>query len=162
MPSFDIVSKTDVHELDNAIAGVRREIETRFDFKDSRCTIERNENDIIIVADDDTKLRTLHELLRVHVTRRKLEASALDFSKKAERAAGDTLRHVVTVKQGIAQDLAKSIVKSIKDSKMKVQVSIQGDELRVSGKKRDDLQEVIQHVRGMNIDQPLQYLNFRD
>ena len=162
MPSFDIVSKTDVHELDNAIAGVRREIETRFDFKGSHCTIERTEDDIAIVADDQTKLNTLHELLRMHTTRRKLEASALDFSKKPERAAGDTLRHVVTVKQGIAQDLAKSIVKSIKDSKMKVQVSIQGDELRVTGKKRDDLQEAIQHVRGMKIEQPLQYVNFRD
>jgi uncharacterized protein YajQ (UPF0234 family) len=162
MPSFDIVSKTDVHELDNAIAGVRREIETRFDFKGSHCTIERLENDITIVADDDPKLRTLHELLRMYVTRRKLDAAALDFSKKPERAAGDTFRHVVTIKQGIAQDLAKTIVKGVKDSKLKVQVSIQGDELRVTGKKRDDLQDAIQHVRGMKIEQPLQYVNFRD
>lgn len=162
MPSFDIVSKTDVHEIDNAIAGVRREIETRFDFKGSRCTIERTENDITLVADDETKLQQMHELLRVYVTRRKLDAAALDFSAKPERAAGDTLRHVVTVKQGIAQDLAKTIVKGIKDSKMKVQVAIQGDELRVTGKKRDDLQEAIQLVRNMKIEQPLQYINFRD
>lgn len=162
MPSFDIVSKTDIHEIDNALAGVRREIETRFDFKGSRCTVERNENDITLLADDEPKLQQMQELLRVYVTRRKLEAAALDFSKKPERAAGDALRQVVTVKQGIAQDLAKTIVKGIKDSKMKVQVSIQGDELRVTGKKRDDLQDAIQLVRGMKIEQPLQYINFRD
>ncbi len=162
MPSFDIVSKTDIHEIDNALAGVRREIETRFDFKGSRCTVERNENDITLLADDEPKLQQMQELLRVYVTRRKLEAAALDFSKKPERAAGDALRHVVTVKQGIAQELAKTIVKGIKDSKMKVQVSIQGDELRVTGKKRDDLQDAIQLVRGMKIEQPLQYINFRD
>lgn len=162
MPSFDIVSKTDIHEIDNAINGMRREIETRFDFKGSRCSVERTENELVLVADDDTRLQQMHELLRVYVTRRKLDAGALDFSAKAERAAGDTLRQVVTVKQGIAQDLGKSIVKAIKDSKMKVQVSIQGDELRVTGKKRDDLQDAIQLVKGMQIEQPLQYVNFRD
>ncbi len=162
MPSFDIVSKTDIHEIDNAIAGVRREIETRFDFKGSRCTVERTENDITLVADDEPKLQQMQELLRVHVTRRKLDAAALDFSRKPERGAGDTLRHVVTVKQGIAQDLARTIVKGVKDSKMKVQISIQGDELRVTGKKRDDLQDAIKLVRGMKIEQPLQYINFRD
>ena len=162
MPSFDIVSKTDIHEIDNAIAGVRREIETRFDFKGSRCTVERTENDITLVADDEPKLQQMQELLRVHVTRRKLDAAALDFSRKPERGAGDTLRHVVNVKQGIAQDLARTIVKGVKDSKMKVQISIQGDELRVTGKKRDDLQDAIKLVRGMKIEQPLQYINFRD
>ncbi|MFD1627089.1 YajQ family cyclic di-GMP-binding protein [Azospirillum griseum] len=162
MPSFDIVSKTDIHEIDNAIAGVRREIETRFDFKGSKCTVERTDNTIVLLADDEPKLLQMQELLRVYVTRRKLDASALDFSTKPERAANDALRHSVTVKQGIAQELAKRIVKSIKDSKMKVQVSIQGDELRVSGKKRDDLQEAIAHVKRMGIEQPLQYDNFRD
>ncbi len=162
MPSFDIVSKTDVHEIDNAIAGVRREIETRFDFKGSKCTIERTENEIVLLADDATKLEQMQELLRVYVTRRKLDAAALDFSAKAERAAGDALRQPVTIKQGITQDLAKTIVKGIKDSKMKVQVSIQGDELRVTGKKRDDLQDAIAVVKRMGIEQPLQYQNFRD
>ena len=162
MPSFDIVSKTDVHEVDNAISGVRREIETRFDFKGSKCTIERTENEIVLLADDATKLEQMQELLRVYVTRRKLDAAALDFSAKPERAAGDALRQAVTIKQGIAQDLAKTIVKGIKDSKMKVQVSIQGDELRVTGKKRDDLQDAIAVVSGLKIEQPLQYVNFRD
>ncbi|AWU95805.1 YajQ family cyclic di-GMP-binding protein [Azospirillum ramasamyi] len=162
MPSFDIVSKTDVHEVDNAISGVRREIETRFDFKGSKCTIERTENEIVLLADDATKLEQMQELLRVYVTRRKLDAAALDFSAKPERAAGDALRQAVTIKQGIAQDLAKTIVKGIKDSKMKVQVSIQGDELRVTGKKRDDLQDAIALVKRLGIEQPLQYQNFRD
>ncbi|WP_188259704.1 YajQ family cyclic di-GMP-binding protein [Azospirillum tabaci] len=162
MPSFDIVSKTDIHEIDNALNGMRREIETRFDFKGSRCTVERTENDITLLADDAAKLDQMQELLRVYVTRRKLDAGALDYSKPPERAAGDALRQVVTVKQGIAQDLGKTIVKAIKDAKMKVQVSIQGDELRVTGKKRDDLQDAIALVRGLKIEQPLQYVNFRD
>ncbi|MGQ9371457.1 YajQ family cyclic di-GMP-binding protein [Azospirillum sp. ST 5-10] len=162
MPSFDIVSKTDLQEVDNALAGVRREIEQRFDFKGSRCTVERTDHAILVAADDEPKLEQMHELLRVHMTRRKVDANFLDFSAKVEKAAGSTLRHTVTVREGIAQDLAKRIVKSIKDSKMKVQVAIQGDELRVSGKKRDDLQDAIQHVRAMKIEQPLQYVNFRD
>lgn len=162
MPSFDIVSKTDLAEMDNAVAGVRREVETRFDFKGSKCTIERTGEQIVINADDQMKLDQMHELLRVHVTRRKVDAGFLDFSAKTEKATGNTVRHTVAIRQGIAQDLAKTIVKSIKDGKLKVQTAIQGDELRVTGKKRDDLQAAIQHVRGLKLDQPLQYVNFRD
>lgn len=162
MPSFDIVSKVDVHEIDNALAGVRREVEQRFDFKGSKSTVERDDLTITILADDEPKLNQLHELLKVHVTRRKLDAAFLDFSAKPEPAAGSMVRHLVTIRQGIAQDLAKTIVKGVKDSKLKVQIAIQGDELRVTGKKRDDLQVAIQHVRGMKIEQPLQYVNFRD
>lgn len=161
MPSFDIVSKTDLSEVDNAINGMRREIETRFDFKGSKCSIERKDELLTMLADDDLKLKQMQELLKGYITRRKLDAGALDF-KPPEKASGNTLRQVVQVKQGIEQTLAKDIVRSIKDSKLKVQVSIQGDELRVSGKKRDDLQTAIQHVREMKIQQPLQYVNFRD
>ncbi|MFM9842519.1 MAG: YajQ family cyclic di-GMP-binding protein [Dongiaceae bacterium] len=161
MPSFDIVSKTELSEVDNAINGMRREIETRFDFKGSKCTIERKDELLTMLADDDLKLKQMQELLKGYITRRKLDAGALDF-KPPEKASGNTLRQVVQVKQGIEQTLAKDIVRSIKDSKLKVQVSIQGDELRVSGKKRDDLQAAIQHVREMKIQQPLQYVNFRD
>jgi len=161
MPSFDIVSKTDLSEVDNAVNGMRREIETRFDFKGSKCTIERKDELLTMLADDDLKLKQMQELLKGYITRRKLDAGALDF-KPPEKASGNTLRQVVQVKQGIEQTLAKDIVRSIKDSKLKVQVSIQGDELRVSGKKRDDLQTAIQHVREMKIQQPLQYVNFRD
>jgi uncharacterized protein YajQ (UPF0234 family) len=161
MPSFDIVSETDLAEVDNAIQGVAREIGTRFDFKGSKCTIERKEALITLLADDDMKLRQMQELLRGYMVRRKLEASALEF-KDPQTASGNTLRQEVNIKQGIDQTLAKRIVKEIKDSKLKVQVSIQGDELRVTGKKRDELQEAIAFVRAMKIDQPLQYQNFRD
>jgi len=161
VPSFDIVSKTDIAEVDNAIQGMRREIETRFDFKGSKCSIERKENTLTMLADDDMKLRQMQDLLKGYVVRRKLDPGALDF-QTPEKAAGNALRQVVTVKQGIESTLAKEIVKAIKDNKLKVQAAIQGDELRVSGKKRDDLQAAIQLVRGLKITQPLQYVNFRD
>ena len=161
MPSFDIVSKTDLAEVDNAVQGVAREIGTRFDFKGSKCSIEHKEALITILADDDMKLRQMQELLKGHVVRRKLDASALEF-KDPQKASGNALRQEVVVKQGIDQTLGKRIVKEIKDSKMKVQVSIQGEELRVTGKKKDDLQDTIAFVRSLKIEQPLQCVNFRD
>jgi uncharacterized protein YajQ (UPF0234 family) len=161
MPSFDVVSKTDLNEVDNAINGARREIDTRFDFKGSKCTMERSEESITLFADDDMKLKQMQELLKGYVTRRKLDAGALEF-KDPERATGNAVRQEVIVKQGIDQKLAKEIVKAIKDAKLKVQAAIQGDELRISGKKRDDLQEAIALIRGLKIEQPLQYVNFRD
>jgi len=161
MPSFDIVSKTDLAEVDNAVQGVAREIGTRFDFKGSKCSIERKEALITILADDDMKLRQMQELLKGHVVRRKLDASALEF-KDPQKASGNALRQEVVVKQGIDQTLGKRIVKEIKDSKMKVQVSIQGEELRVTGKKKDELQDTIAFVRSLKIEQPLQFVNFRD
>ena len=161
MPSFDIVSKTDMTEIQNAVNGAAREISTRFDFKGSKSSIELKDKEIILLADDDLKLKQLHELLVTYVTRRKLDTSALIFVKE-EKAAGAMVRQAVAVKQGIEQEIAKKISKAIKDSKAKVQVSIQGDELRVSGKKRDDLQAVIAFVKTLGIDQPLQFVNFRD
>ena len=161
MPSFDIVSKTELPEVDNALNAMRREIEQRFDFKGSKCSIERNDQELTILADDDLKLRQMHELLKGHLTRRKVDAGALDF-QDPEKAAGQSLRQKVIVRQGIAQPIAKKIVKEMKGSKLKVQVAIQGDELRVSGKKRDDLQAAIQAVKDMGLDLPLQYVNFRD
>ena len=161
MPSFDIVSKTELPEVDNALNAMRREIEQRFDFKGSKCSIERNDQELTILADDDLKLRQMHELLKGHLTRRKVDAGALDF-QEPEKAAGQSLRQKVIVRQGIAQHIAKKIVKEMKSSKLKVQVAIQGDELRVSGKKRDDLQAAIQAVKDMGLDLPLQYVNFRD
>jgi len=161
MPSFDIVSKTDLAEVDNALDGIRREIAQRFDFKGSKCTIERKENDITLLADDEPKLKQMQDLMKVYFTRRNVDPKALEF-KDQERAAGDAIRQVVLVKQGIDRDVGKTITKEIKDSKMKVQVSIQGDELRVTGKKRDDLQEAIAFVKKLPVDLPLQYVNFRD
>jgi cyclic-di-GMP-binding protein len=161
MPSFDIVSKTDLSEVDNALANIAREIATRFDFKGSKSRIEREDATLTLHADDQGKLKQMHELLKAHLVRRKVEPSALDF-KEPEKAAGDTLRQVILVKQGIDKDLAKRLVKEIKDGKLKVQAAIQGDELRVSGKKRDDLQQAIALVRGLKIEQPLQFVNFRE
>ena len=161
MPSFDIVSKTDLAEVDNALGNIVREIGTRFDFKGSKCEITRKENDLTILADDQLKLDQMHELLKVHFTRRKIDPSALDY-KTVEKATGASVRQVITVKQGIPQDVAKTITRAVKDAKMKVQVAIQGDELRVTGKKRDDLQEAIALVRGLKIEQLLQFENFRD
>jgi cyclic-di-GMP-binding protein len=161
VPSFDIVSRIDLSEVDNAVAGINREIATRFDFKGSKCTLERSEAELRLVADDDLKLKQMHELLKVHLTRRKVEPGALDY-KAPEKASGNTLRQSIVLRQGIDADLARRLVREIKDSKIKVQAATQGGELRVSGKKRDDLQATIALIRGLKIEQPLQYVNFRD
>jgi uncharacterized protein YajQ (UPF0234 family) len=161
MPSFDVVSRLDLAEVDNAVAGIDREIATRFDFKGSKCSVTREESAIALVADDDLKLKQLHELLKVHLTRRKVDPAALDF-KTPEKASGNTIRQSVALRQGVDADLARKLVREIKDSKLKVQVAIQGNELRVTGKKRDDLQAAITLLRGVKIEQPLQYLNFRE
>jgi len=161
MPSFDVVSRLDLAEVDNAIAGIDREITTRFDFKGSKCTVKRDEGTINLVADDDLKLKQMHELLKVHLTRRRVDPAALDF-KPPEKASGNMLRQAVVLRQGVDADLARRLVREIKDSKLKVQVAIQGNELRVTGKKRDDLQAAITVMRGLKIEQPLQYLNFRE
>jgi uncharacterized protein YajQ (UPF0234 family) len=161
MPSFDIVSKPDMAEIDNALGNVTREIGTRFDFKGSKCTVERKEETLTLAADDQPKLDQMHELLKVHFTRRKVEPGYLTF-ETPEKATGDSLRQIVKIKVGVESELARKIVKSLKDSKLKVQASIQGDELRVTGKKRDDLQDAIAHIRGLALEQPLQYVNFRD
>ena len=161
MPSFDIVSNTDLQEVDNAVNGAMREIGTRYDFKGTNCSIERSEGTLTIRADDDFRLKQVQELLRGYLARRKVDAGAFDFGTP-EQASGNSLRQTVTIKQGIERELAQKIVKAVKASKMKVQVAIQGDELRVSGKKRDDLQNAITLVKDLKIELPLQYVNFRD
>ena len=161
MPSFDIVSRTEMTEVDNAVQGAMREIGTRYDFKGSSSTIERNDETLLIKTEDDLKLKQVQELLRGHMAKRKVDVGVLDF-KEPEKAFGNSLRQTVLVKQGIERELAQKIVKTVKVSKVKVQVAIQGDELRVSGKKRDDLQAAIALIKESKIDQPLQYINFRD
>ena len=161
MPSFDIVSRADLAEVDNALNGMRREITQRFDFKNSSCTIERDEESLTIIADDDMKLRQMHELLKVHMTRREVPVGVMEFLT-TEQAAGGTVRQKVTIRQGVSTELSKQIVKAIKAKKLKVQAAIQGEELRISGKKRDDLQAVMTLIKEMDTDQPLQYVNMRD
>jgi uncharacterized protein YajQ (UPF0234 family) len=138
-----------------------REIGTRYDFKGSKCRIERAEETLTIHADDDFKLKQVQELLRGHLARRKVEVGAFDF-QTPEKASGNALRQTVAIRQGVDRDLAQRIVKAVKREKIKVQVAIQGDEVRISGKKRDDLQQAIALVKGLEATQPLQYVNFRD
>jgi uncharacterized protein YajQ (UPF0234 family) len=161
VPSFDIVSETDLSEVDNALQNLAREITQRYDFKGSNSRVERKDSELTIHADDDLKLKQMHELLQGHLAKRKIEPGVLDY-KTVEKAAGQSVRQVVAIKTGIDKELARQLVKEIKNAKLKVQVAIQGDEVRVTGKKRDDLQEVIAYVKGLDIEQPLQFSNFRD
>ena len=161
MPSFDIVSQTDLSEVDNALQNMSREIAQRYDFKGSNSRAERKESEIVIYADDDLKLKQMHELLQTHLARRKIEPGVLDY-KAVEKAAGQSVRQTVAIKTGIGKELGKRLVKDIKDAKLKVQVAIQGEELRVSAKQRDDLQAAIAHVKSLDVEQPLQFINFRD
>ncbi len=161
MPSFDIVSNIDLQEVENAIQSVKKEIAQRYDFKASAASIDRKAAEITIIADDDYKLDAIHEMLKVHITRRKIDVKALDF-EKPQRASGNTLRQVVNIKHGIDSETAKKISKEIKGQKFKAQTSIRGEELRVEAKKKDDLQEVMTFVRNLKIELPLQFNNFRD
>ena len=161
MPSFDVVSRIDLAEVDNALNGMVREIGTRFDFKGSRCTVARQDGIITVTADDELKLKQMHELLKVHLTRRRIDPAVLDY-QPPEKAAHNTLRQTVVLRQGVDAALVRRLIRELKDRKLRVQAAIQGDELRVTGKKRDDLQAAIAALRGLDIAQPLQYVNFRD
>ena len=160
MPSFDIVSRIDLAEVDNGLAGMTREIGTRFDFKGSKCTIKRQEGVLTILADDELKLKQMHELLKVHLTRRKVEPGALDY-KTPEKASGNTLRQTIVLRQGVDATLARQLIREFKDTKLKVQVSVQGDELRVTSPSKDTLQEVMAFLRGQDFGIDMQFTNYR-
>jgi len=161
MPSFDIVSEADMAEVDNAVQNVMREISVRYDFKGSKSSVESSDGAIKVFADDDLKLNQMHEILRGQLHKRGIEPGQLDY-QKVEPAAGQSVRQNILVKSGIDKEMAKKIVKDIKGAKMKIQVAIQGEELRVTGKKRDDLQKAIQFIKDLGLDQPVQFKNFRD
>ncbi len=161
MPSFDVVSETYMQEMSNAVNQVIKEITTRYDFKGSKASIELGDNSITVVGDDLNKLNTVTEILRAKLVRRKLEPSCLEYAEP-EDASGGCKRQDIQIKQGVSTELAKKIVKKIKDEKMKVQASIQGDQVRVNGKKRDDLQAVMALVKTMDTDRPLSFTNYRD
>ena len=161
MPSFDIVSRVDFQEIDNAIANALREITNRYDFKGSNTTVERSEKVITIVTDDDLKLSQVNDILISHFVRRKLDPLALG-KKDKEKAGGDKIRQTISLVEGIEQDVAKKITAEIKSSKMKVQAKINGNELRVDGKKRDDLQSAMQLIEDLQLGIPVQFINFRD
>lgn len=161
MPSFDVVSKLEQHELDNALAQAKKEVATRYDFKDANAEIDRSEEGITLRAATEQKVEAMLEILRDKVVKRKLSSKVLDPQKMLS-AGGMTFRQIVKLREGVSPEKAKEIVKAIKDSKLKVQASIQGDLVRVTGKKKDDLQECIAFLRSKDFDLPLQYVNFRD
>jgi cyclic-di-GMP-binding protein len=161
MPSFDIVSKVDTAELTNAVDQVSREISTRYDFKGSSAKLERQENLLTLYADSEFQLKQVQDILYGRAAKRGIDVASFD-PQKIEAIGGDRARQLINVKQGIDKELAKKIVKLIKESDRKVQAAIQGDEVRVSGKKRDDLQAVIALLRSTKLEQPVQFVNFRD
>ena len=161
MPSFDVVSRTDLMEVDNAINGVEREIKTRVDLANTKCSVSRSDNTMTLIADNNMKMEQVVELLRLYLAKRKVELGALDFGTP-QNAAGGALRETGSIKQGIDGDLGRMISKEVKRAKMKVQVTIQGQELRVSGKKRDDLQATISLIKAMETQQPVQFVNYRE
>ena len=161
MPSFDIVSKTDLAEVDNAINSAMREITTRYDFKNSQSKISRESDEIELMAEDQYKIEQVQQIFRTHLVKRKLSSGAFDFSK-VEDARGGLLRLTSKIIQGIDRETSQKINKVVKESKLKVQVNLRGDEVRISGNKRDTLQDVIQLVKNLGIKQPLQFINFRD
>ncbi|MEM9302181.1 MAG: YajQ family cyclic di-GMP-binding protein [Pseudomonadota bacterium] len=160
MPSFDVVSEVDHHELSNAVDQANREVDNRFDFKGTGARLELDGNAIVLKAQADFQLQQMLDMLYQKLTKRGIDLGAADAGEPDVQLSAAT--QVVTIREGIDSALAKDIVKRVKASKIKVQASIQGDQVRVTGKKRDDLQQVIALLKGGEIEQPLQYKNFRD
>jgi uncharacterized protein YajQ (UPF0234 family) len=161
MPSFDIVSQVDQQEVKNAVEQANKEISNRFDFKGSDARVEQKDLELTVYADDDFKLTQVTDVLRARLSKRNVDVRCLEPGT-VEKISGDKVKRPIKVKVGVAQDKAKEIQKLIKDSKLKVAASIQGDAVRVSGGKRDDLQAAIQLVRKSVTDLPIQFINFRD
>jgi cyclic-di-GMP-binding protein len=159
-PSFDVVSEVNLPEAQNAVAQAQKEIAQRYDLKGTSAGLELKERTLTLTADTDFALKAVNDLLQTKLAKRSVPLKALDYGK-VEPAAKGTVRQVVTIQQGIPSEKAKEIVKAVKDSKLKVQVAIQGEQLRVSGKKKDDLQAVIALLRGADFGLPLQFTNFR-
>jgi uncharacterized protein YajQ (UPF0234 family) len=160
MPSFDVVSEVDHHELTNAVDQMNREITNRFDFKGSNARVELKEQVMNLEADNEFQLKQMHDIIYKKLASRGIDTACLDQGKIEER--GMRAYQSITVREGVDKELARKIVKMIKESKMKVQAAIQGEQVRVTGKKRDDLQSVIEMLKGADIDLPLQFNNFRD
>ena len=161
MPSFDVISKINYPEFDNALANCLREITNRYDFKGLNISIERKDKTVTTLAPDELKLKQVNELLQVHLIRRKVDPRVITI-KNSENAAGTTIRQVSELKEGISQENAKKIIADVKKLKLKIQIKIQGEELRAEGKKRDDLQEAISAIEAIDIGLPIEFVNFRD
>ncbi len=161
MPSFDVVSRLETQEIDNSIANSMKEIGQRYDFKGSNAKIERNENIITLTAEDELKAKQVVDLLTSHIIKRKIDPRAIKL-KNSENASGNSIRQTYDLVEGIDQEIGKKITTLVKSSKIKVQAKIQGNELRISGGKRDDLQKIIELIKELNVEIPLQFVNFRD
>ena len=161
MPSFDVISKINYQEFDTALANCLREISNRFDFKGLNISIERKDKTITTLAPDNLKLKQVNELLQTHLIRRKVDPRVLSV-KNSENATGGTIRQISELKEGISQENAKKIITHLKSLKLKIQIKIQGEELRADGKKRDDLQEAIAAIKTIDIGLPIEFVNFRE
>lgn len=159
-PSFDVVSEVNLPEAQNAVAQAQKEIAQRYDLKGTSAGIEQKDRELTLTADTDFALKAVNDLLQTKLAKRGVSLKALEYGK-VEPAAKGTVRQAVTIRQGIPTEKAKEIVKAVKDAKLKVQVAIQGEQLRVSGKKKDDLQAVMALLRGADFGLPLQFTNFR-
>lgn len=163
MPSFDVVSEIDMQEVDNAVNSTEREISNRYDFKAIKWSIEldKKEKTITIIAESEYCLEQIKLSLKGSFVKRKIDPISLDFQKE-EKASGNSIRQLAKLKEGIDQENAKQITKFFKQSKSKLQASINGDKVRVAGKSRDDLQQAIQQIKDLKLNLPLQFNNFRD
>ena len=161
MPSFDIVSKVDMQEVDNAVTQAAKEISQRYDFKGSKSSITPEKDSVKVMADDDYKLKAVIDVLQSKFMKRGISIKALQYGK-VEQASGGMVRQIITVQQGISKEKAKDITTAIKESKLKVQAQIQDDQVRVIGKNRDDLQDAIQLLKGKDLDVEMQFTNFRE
>ena len=160
MPSFDVVSEVDMHELSNAVDQANREVNTRFDFKGSDAKFDQSGSELTLMAQSEFQLEQMMDILRIKMVKRGVDIGSLEVDEP--ETVNMRARQKVTVRQGIDKDLARKIVKLIKDTKLKVQSAIQGDQVRVTGKKRDDLQQVMAMLKEQKLGLPLQYTNFRD
>ena len=160
MPSFDVVSEVNMHELANAVDQTNREVANRFDFKGTDSRVEHTGNILTLIAPAEFQVKQIYDILRTKISKRGIDVLCLETGKITETV--NEARQIITVKQGINQELAKKITRIIKDSRLKVQATIQGEQVRVTGKKRDDLQEAISLLRNSKLELPLQYVNFRD
>jgi len=160
MPSFDIISEFDKHELTNAVDQANKEVSTRFDFKGTDSSFELNDDKVIMISQSTFQLQQMFSVICSKLTKRGIDIACMETADP--KPSGKGMRQEITMKQGLDKELAKKIVKLIKDKKLKVQAAIQGDQVRVTGKSRDDLQEVIKMLREEKLDMPLQFENFRD
>ena len=160
MPSFDIVSKVDMQEVDNAVNQTVKEIAQRYDFKGSKCEVTLEKESLKVLADDDFRLKSIIDILQSKFIKRGISVKALQYGK-AESASSGMVRQVITIQQGISKEKGKEINGVIKETKLKVQSQIQDDQVRVTGKNIDDLQEVIRILKGKDLDVEMQFINFR-